>query len=445
MAVFVMSPMVTSCPKSIRSYADGFSDLLFDVTDYRAFVATLCAAIFGISGYCNIFRFLMFSPSVSSLCNFFKTPELFSSLNRRHRKILLRLYPKMLEDPSRFLWVIDDTLIEKTGEKVWGAYHWWDHKKKCSVLAHKLLVLGIVDCKRHILIPVAWEILHRDLNESIETEQQKKDNHEKGWEVALKLLDECLSFGFPKCAVAADSWFACEKFFNALIARNIFFVMEIRNTRIISQHHFKKIDQNAKEFFSDRVRHNIYFGSKRKWASEATVLLKDAKNPLKVVAIANNKSLDDNAFSYYVTNKLTWNASKVWSLSRQRWAIEVQFRDLKQIFTLGEAAVRLQNAIEMSISIAMFALTVIRLEQMNRVGANENQYIRPKPAGDIVRELMLENLQQGMGKLAQENFGKLLRESIAKRITLKNLNGKPAEKRKVAQTLKLPEKNAALT
>lgn len=432
-----MSPMVTNCPKSIRSYSDGFSDVLFDVTDYRAFVAALCAAIFGISGYCNIFRFLMFSPSVSSLCNFFQTPDLFSRINRRHRRILLRLYPKMLEDPSRFLWVIDDTLIEKTGEKVWGAYHWWDHKKKCSVLSHKLLVLGIVDCKRNVLIPVAWEILHRDLNDSIEDEQQKQEyEHEKGWEVSLKLLDECISFGFPKCTVAADSWFACEDFFNALTARNIFFVMEIRNTRIVSQHHFKKIDKNVKEFFRDRVRHNIYFGSKRKWASEAIVHLKGSKRSLKVVAVANNKSLEDKPFSYYVTNKLTWNASKVWSFSRQRWAIEVQFRDLKQVFTLGEAAVRLKDAVEMSISIAMIALTVIRLEQMHRVGANEDQYVRPKPAGDIVREWMLENLQQGMGKLAQENLGKPLRQRIAKKLTLRNLNGKPAETRKLAQTLK---------
>ena len=79
----------------------------------------------------------------------------------------------------------------------------------------------------------------------------------------------------------------------------------------------------------------------------------------------------------------------------------------------------------------MLALTVIRLEQCSRVGANENQYVRPIPAGDIVRELKLENLKQGISKLAHETLGKPLRTKISRKLTARNLNGKPAEERRV--------------
>lgn len=59
------------------------------------------------------------------------------------------------------------------------------------------------------MIPVFWEILHREI-------EGCEEQHEKGWEVAYKLLEQAIDFGFPKLAVCADSWFAGEPFFRCL-------------------------------------------------------------------------------------------------------------------------------------------------------------------------------------------------------------------------------------
>ena len=418
--------VTTHCPAFIRATADGFKDLFPRKTDYRAFVAALCAAFFGVSGYCDIVRFFLFSPSVSALCSFFQTPNFAPALARRHRRMLMRLYPQMQKEPSRFLWVLDDTIIKKSGESIWGVYWWWDHKSKSSVLGHKLLMLGIVDCKRQIFIPVAWEILHRESED-----KNQKAIHEKSWQRALCLLEEVTAFGFPKFTVVADSWFSGEEFFEELVAKGFDFVMEIRCNRIVEFHGRSKVGQRVDGYFKEIRRENIYFHTRRKYAAERRLRLQNSKLTLKVVAVANKKSLEDECFAYYVASKLTWNASKVWSVFRNRWAIEVQFRDAKQIFALGEAAVRPQEAVELSIAIAMLALTVIRLEQCSRVGANEDQYVRPIPAGDIVRELKLENLKQSISKLAHETLGKPLRTKISRKLTARNLNGKPAEERRV--------------
>lgn len=416
--------VVTHCPTFVRDVADNFKDLMPGKNAYRAFVAVLCGTIFGVSGYCDIVRFFLFSPSVSSLCSFFQTPKLHTNIRRRHRRMLQRLYPQMWSEPERFIWAIDDTLIKRSGEQIWGTYWWWDHGKKCSILAQKLLVVGVVDCKRQIFIPISWELLHRDLDGIEEVQTQV---HEKGWERAFALLQDGVLFGFPKFTVVADSWFAGEGFFKKLNENGFHFVMEVRSNRVVSTHGRSNVSMQLREYFREIRRNNIFFHSKRKFAAERRVKFRGSEQSFKVVAIANKNDLAEHFFGYYVTNKLTWNASKVWSLWRNRWSIEVQFRDAKQIFTLGEAAVRLQDAVELSITLSMLALTVIRLEQHARVGTNKDQYARPIPAGEIVRELKLKNLQQGFSKLAHETFGRSLRAKISRRITQKNLDNKPTE------------------
>lgn len=418
---------VLSCPKDIRDAADGFKDLLG--LNYAAFVALLCGAVFGISGINNIVRFLMFAPSASALSRFYNDPELYKKLNHRQRRRLLSILKRANKNPNRYLWVIDDTLVAHAGEKIWGTYWWHDHNTGGAVRGHKLLVLGLVDRDRKLLIPVYWEILHREI-------EGYEDLHEKGWEVALKLLDAAMEFGFPKLAVCADSWFACEELFQALRhpSRDMRFVSEIRNNRKVVGHGpTKNLNESVAEFFLDRSRKAIFYRGIKKWAAEAVLRFKDSKQSLKTVAVANKKGLAHEAFAYYVSNQLTWNASQIWAIARDRWSIEVQFRDLKQIFTLGGAAVRSQQAVETSISVTAIALTVIRLQQLARADANKNQHARPVPAGGIVNELTLSSLKRSISKLASSKPTKI-RKKVAARMQLKNFGRKPTEELKTPKT-----------
>jgi Transposase DDE domain len=407
---------VLSCPKGIRVVADDFKDILGP--HYRAFVACLCGAMFGIACFSVIARCFAFSPSVSSICRLYDARRLVDKLNNRHRKRILRLLGDVQKDPSRYLWAIDDTLIAHSGRKIWGAYYWHDHNSKGTVFGHKLLVLGLVDRKRRVLIPVFWEILHR---------VGTKD-HEKGWKVAKRLLKHAAAFGFPKFTVVADSWFAGEEFFDALVGEKLGFdfVIEIKSNRKVVGHAKKRnLDIGVDEFFKSSKRTKIFYWGKKKWAAEAVLWFKDSKRQLKVAAVANKKRLDEKPFAFYVSNRLTWNASQLWAVARDRWTIEVQFRDLKQIFALGEAAVRSQKAVETSISVSAIALTAIRFEQLSQADANEDQNIRPRPAGSIVRDYQLQSLTRGISELANQRdtpaklklFSRFHRENFGKKPT----------------------------
>jgi hypothetical protein len=149
--------------------------------------------------------------------------------------------------------------------------------------------------------------------------------HEKGWEFAIKLLKLAKNSGFPDMTVCTDSWFAEEEFFEALTGPELGlnYVCEIKCSRKVVRHVAKKnLDESVVEFFAGRKRAKIYYKGAKKWASEAIVWFKDAKTAKKTVAVANKKKLEKSPFAYYVSNKLTWSASIVWAISRDRWAIE---------------------------------------------------------------------------------------------------------------------------
>ena len=318
---------VVACPAEIRSVADDFKDIVGP--HYPAFVAALCGGVFGVAGQSAVSRFFGFSPSVSGMGRFYGEEGLAPRLNRRHRRRLLRLMEKLRENPDRYMWVVDDTLIPHWGRKIWGTYAWHDHNTGGTVYGHKLLVLGLVDRRRNLLIPVFWDILHREI-------EGHEDQHEKGWQVALRLLREATEFGFPKLLVVADSWFAGEEFFEGLRASELPFVVEIKsNRKVMGQLRSDTKDVRIDKYFARKARQKIDYRGKKKWAAERSLYFKDSTRKFKVVAVANEKDLDKECFAFYVSDRLTWNAQRLWAAARDRWTIEVQFRDLKQIFTLG--------------------------------------------------------------------------------------------------------------
>ena len=152
---------VLSCPTEIRKEADLFKDLLG--SHYSAFTALFCGAVFGVGNFSEVTRYFTFAPSVSSLSRFFNEEDLSGKLNRRHRRKVLALIEKTKKDPQRYMWSIDDTLVPHWGKGIWGADYWHDHSTDTTVYGHKILVLGLVDRKRKLLIPVYWEVLHREV------------------------------------------------------------------------------------------------------------------------------------------------------------------------------------------------------------------------------------------------------------------------------------------
>jgi hypothetical protein len=363
-------------------------------------------------------RYLAFSRSVSSLSRFFNS-DLGPGINRRHRRQLAPLFEAVRSRPEDFLWVIDDTVLPHYGTRIWGSYRWYNHSSLSFTNGHKLLVIGLIDRRKRHCIPVLWQVLH--------LKNEVPQLHRKATEVALDLLRKLDEYGLPKLPVVADSWFAGQTMYQGLEKAGHPFVFEIRKNRTISHFDGQIIQPRPVSVVSVLPAvnmHPIFHRKKMKLAGEFQVRLKDCAIPMKAVAVRN--SVDRELFAIYVTNKLAWNASTVWSISRDRWAIEVHFRELKGIFTLGGAAVRSQNAVEIAISLSMIALTVIRLQQAT--GGKKNQDGEPQGASAIVQQVRLDSLHRSLSKLAYHRSSDKARLRLVSRLHPQNLRRKPTER-----------------
>lgn len=404
------------CPKLVRDFADRFKDIVG--SHYPEFVSALCASVMGIGGLSDMARFLAFSRSVSSLSRFFNS-KLGAAINRRHRRQLRQFFEQAQERPQDFLWVIDDTILPHYSEKMWGSYRWYNHSTLSFCNGHKLLVVGLVHRKKRICIPVIWQLLH--------LKSDSPELYRKATEVALDLLAQLEEYDLPKLTVVADSWFSGETMYQGLQKAGYPFVFEIRQNRTISHfngHTIQPSPIRITEALRAMTMKAIFYRKKMKWAGEAQVLLRNCNIAMKAVAIHN--VVDRSLFAIYVTNKLAWNASTVWGISRDRWAIEVQFRELKGIFTLGEAAVRSQNAVEIAISLSMIALTVIRLQQ--QTDGKKNQDGLPRGAGAIAQQVQLDSLHRSISKLASPITSQKACQRIREKLHPQNLRQKPTER-----------------
>jgi len=427
MAALTSIPTV-ECPRVVRKFCDDFKDILSTKGEYQSFVAFVCAAVFGIANISDIARYFLFSPSVSTMSLFLSGDGTAGTLNRRFRKIILKYMKRYESDPERYHLAIDDTIIPHYGLNIWGVYKWHDHKNNGYVNGHKLLVIGLVDRKRNVLIPLAWEILHRDLSSCAEDGSVAAAYvHEKAWETAIRLLDDLCEAGLPKLPLAADSWFHGEGFCSALVERGFTYIIECKSNRIVETHGRRSFGVGLEKFFDTCKRRLILWRGKSKFAAEAVVRLRNSLGSIKIIAVANRRNVDDRYFAYYACNQLTWDASRIWGYSRGRWSIEVQFRELKQLFALGGAAVRSQQSVETAVSISMIALTVIRLEQLANADPSKNQYAQPIPAGAIVRDLKLNSVSRCLLKLAISPQS-TVQAKFHSRYNRQNLNRKPAER-----------------
>jgi hypothetical protein len=406
------------CPGFVRRHCDGFKDIVG--IHYRDWVGIIAGTINGIGSLSDISRFIFFGRSVSSLSRFLNA-GLASKINRRHRRMVRSWMVRVTNRPEDFLFVIDDTLLPHAGPKQWGVYNWYDHTYKTFRTGNKLLVIGLMCRKRRLVIPLHWQILH--------VESDAPELYRKANQVVLDLLQVLSAEGFPKLTVVGDSWYAGEPLYQGLSDLGYDFVFEIRRNRIVATIDGRKPKEKIKiePVLSQRPCSRIRFRGRFRYAFERCVRFRNSKVELKAVGV-KNKLIDEQMYAIYVTNRLAWNASKVWSISRDRWMIEVHFRELKSLFALGEPAVRSKNGIETTISVSLISLTVIRLEQFAQPNTKKDQHCRPDTAGNIVQKVQLRLLQRGISKLAHPSSAENALLKLRTRLTLQNLRRKPTEK-----------------
>jgi len=321
-------------------------------------------------------------------------------------RILLKYYQIVKEKGEQFdnkvirCFIIDDTLLEKTGKLIEGVSKVFDHVSHKAVLGFKMLVLAYWDGTS--LLGVDFSV-HRESGKNnnfglTKKEQSRQHNHsrEKGSctakrkneldeskiDTAISMLKRAEKLGVIADYVLTDSWFTC----NALVVA------------------VRKIQKGAVHFLGMVVMNRHKFEYKDKfYTTSGLVALLERKQSHKsrkfkclyIDVLVKHQEVDyrlyivkygnGSKFKAILTTNLKLNFTEMMDIYKIRWSIEVFFKECKQYLMLGKCQSTNFDAQIASLTITMITHTVLTLEK------RFNSY---QTMGALFRETQKQLLEQ---------------------------------------------------
>jgi len=272
--------------------------------------------------------------------------------------------------------IIDDTVLEKTGFSMEGISRVYDHNKNACVLGYKMLVLGYNDGTTTQACDFS---LHRENSKNNygltrrERLKKREDSHntkhpdfERIKELDMTKLDSALLMlkrairnKFKAKYLLADSWFSSAEF--------------IKN--------IKKVSKNSVDYLGigrkDAVRYKVNgVGWTPKQIIERYSRMRTKRNckysceyfiikctihdcQVKLFFIRNINGKDWN---FIITTDMNISFEKAYELYQVRWTIEVLFKECKQYFNLGKCQAEHFNEQIADCTIVLITHTLISLE-----------------------------------------------------------------------------------
>lgn len=247
--------------------------------------------------------------------------------------------------------VFDDTVIAKTGKFIEKVSRVWDHVSHGYRVGFKLLLMGYWDGVSFIPLDFSY---HREKGKNKEKpfglrkkelkKQYKKKrkagsfNYERAAEadmskidMAIKMFKRAIAQGFKVDYVLMDSWFTCEAFINAVLSIKKQAVHLIGMYKIAKT----KFQYSGGMYTYGQIRNML--GKPRRcrklrfYYNEATVSYKG-----KEMKLFFSKQGRNGKWKVFVCTDTTLTFIKMIEIYQIRWAIEVFFKETKQLLGLGK-------------------------------------------------------------------------------------------------------------
>lgn len=275
--------------------------------------------------------------------------------------------------------VIDDTLLEKTGKKIERVGKLWDHVAHRYVLGFKALCLGYYDGKS--FVPLDFS-LHREKGKNAKkpygltkkelNQQYRKQRGNKGHsgkrigemdsskiDNAIKMIKRAVKNGFRADYVLMDSWFTCEKI-----------IKQVRSIKKCSIHVLGMLKMAKAKYRTDDGEHTAkqlikLHGKKikrcRKLKAHYIPVKADYKGvPLQLFFCRYGSR---GKWHLVASTDLALGFIKAMETYQVRWTIEVFFREGKQYLGLGKCQSNDLDAHFTDITVTMIQYVLLTLKK----------------------------------------------------------------------------------
>jgi hypothetical protein len=264
---------------------------------------------------------------------------------------------RLQEDPN-MCWhekgviVIDDSLIEKTGELIPGAGKFYDHNSNSYVRAQNIVTSHYADWKKHY--PLHFQQYYKE---------DSKESEEHGFQtkiqLAMLLVDESEKLKTPARVYVADSWFFCQELANHIESHNKDWVMAAKSNLLI----WDKIKWVSLSNYAPTVPKEQYrkarVAGKTYYVHTRTVKLQSLDRKIKLAVSYDNPDLDGEP-KFIVSNVKHFDRNKILRFYYLRHLIETFYRDAKQHLGLEGCQLRKQEGVHRHFTLVFTAYTILK-------------------------------------------------------------------------------------
>ena len=150
---------------------------------------------------------------------------------------------------------------------------------------------------------------------------------------------------------------------------------------------------------SDRKEMRI--GERRQWYFTVTVKIPDVNHKVRIVILWRYRN-DGQPFKILVTNRITWEVSRIVRVYRHRWTgTETFHRDSKQQLGLGDCQLRDPQGQTRHMYLVMLAYSLL-VSQLRQNRAREWALHRLTTIGEACRAMLRENLRTTLAWAIQQ-------------------------------------------
>jgi len=325
---------------------------------------------------------------------------------------LFALQVMQLYKIKRGYFIIDDTMQHHTNYCKWihGVFVLFDHVLQTNLKAICIVVLYYSDGEL-IKFPLQHKIYDKD-TDNMPWQQSKQYVCISKYDLAVEMLEWALNNGFPHCIVLADSWFGIGPFIKELKRLKLNYAVEIKGTYTMrmpcktpKRTPKGRLAKNQYDVISlPNIFKNILtytpcgFSANQKEGKEEKVMYhtKIITGRLNSMAgkhrIVHSIDPTKHTTKYFLTDQLTWEATKIISVYSHRWVIEEFFRNAKQFTDMGGATLRSEQGVTFALCLVSWIDFLFHFEHYTQSTAGELSK-EPLTIPSRVRQAQYENME----------------------------------------------------
>lgn len=286
--------------------------------------------------------------------------------------------------------IVDDSVLPKTGKEMELVSYHFDHKTNRSQLGYQMLQLGYHNKTHFFPVDMAFHTSKNRTNNTVRSVdkryngwRRRAESFRKKTEVLIEMLQRCHTSGIDARFVLFDSWFASDGLLAKIVEIGYGVICRLKATK--TRYAYEGKAYTLKELWHEVARHRLQ--TVPGWNLKAATLNVDLplSGTVRLVFVRWSKK----QWHCFLCTETDLAPEEILNYYARRWAIEVYFRDAKQLLALGQGQSECFDALIAWTSIVMirYILLVYILSRKQGVGCS---------IGPIFQQLAQQQLELAM-------------------------------------------------